>query len=182
MLVFPEEIAAVDDHAIPQMEQIHRDQRRLGVETEDIGVVSRSGGHLLALVDLFDGGEQIAEGRGFFETHFIGGFLNAVAQFVRQRAVLAFEKQPDLADRLRIRFRSREAFHARALAAMNVVLQARLGMIAAQVDLARRHQEMTMDEIHQPVGQVAGKVWAEVSRAVFDQTGGLHRLVEIARS
>ena len=80
MLVFPEEIAAVDDHAVPQMEQIHRDQRRLGVEAEDIGIVAGSGGHLLALVHLFDGGQQIAQRGGLFEAHVVGGFLNAVAR------------------------------------------------------------------------------------------------------
>ena len=53
------------------MEQIHGDQRRLGVEAEDIGIVARSRRHLLALIHLFHGGQQIAQAAGFFETHIV---------------------------------------------------------------------------------------------------------------
>ena len=66
-LVFPEELAAVHDAAVAQVEQIDGDQRRLGVAGEDVGIVALGGGHLLALFHLFDGGEQIAERGGFLE-------------------------------------------------------------------------------------------------------------------
>ena len=46
---------------------------------------------------------------------------------------------------------------------MDVKLQARLRMIARQIHLAGRHHEMPMDEVHQPMRQVARKVRAEVS-------------------
>ena len=53
---------------------------------------------------------------------------------------------------------------------MNVKLQAWLRMIPRQIHLARRHLEMPVNEMHQPVRQVAGKIRPEVSRAVFYQT------------
>ena len=91
------------------------------------------------------------------------------AQFARQRGMFAFEKQTHLTDWLRIRFRRRQAFHAGSRAAVNVVLQTRLGMVSPQIDLAGRHQKMPVNEIDQPVREVAGKVGAEVSGPVFDQ-------------
>jgi hypothetical protein len=55
---------------------------------------------------------------------------------------------------------------------MDVVLKARLGVEARQVHLARRHLEMTMDEVHEPVRQVRRKVRAEVRRAILPEPAG----------
>jgi hypothetical protein len=52
---------------------------------------------------------------------------------------------------------------------MDVILQARLGMEAGEIHLAGRHQEMAVNEVHQAMRQVAGKVGAEVSGAVLAQ-------------
>ena len=75
----------------------------------------------------------------------------------RQIAVPAFQKQPHVAHRGGVGLVRGQPLHARAQAAMNVVLQAGLGMKARQIDLAGRHQEMPVNEVHQPVRQVAGK-------------------------
>ena len=55
---------------------------------------------------------------------------------------------------------------------MDVELEAGLGVKARQVNLARGHLKMTMDEVHQSVRQVGGKIGAEVRRAVFFQAAG----------
>ena len=55
---------------------------------------------------------------------------------------------------------------------MDVVLQAGLRVVARQVDLAGGHQEVAVNEVHQPVGQVAGKEGAEVGGAVLAQPPG----------
>jgi hypothetical protein len=78
-------------------------------------------------------------------------------------------KQAHVADRGRVRVVGGEAFDARSQAAVNVILQARLGMEAREVDLAGRHQKMAVDEVHQAVRQVGGKVRAEIGGAVLAQ-------------
>ena len=72
----------------------------------------------------------------------------------------------------RVRFVGGEPLHARAQAAVDVVLQARLGMVAGEVDLAGRDQEMAVNEVNQTVRQVAGKERAEVGRSVLAQPPG----------
>ena len=81
----------------------------------------------------------------------------------------AFEEQAHVADRRGVGFVRGQTLDARSQAAMNVILQAGLGMVARQIDLAGRHQEMAVDEVHQAVREVAGEVRAEVSGAVLAQ-------------
>ena len=98
-LVFPVELAPVDDSPVPQVEEVDGDQRRLGIAGQDIGVIAAGCRHLLALFHLFHGDEQIAQTARFLEAHFVGSLLHALAQLGRQIAVAAFEKQPHIADR-----------------------------------------------------------------------------------
>ena len=97
VLVFPEELAAVDDLAVAQVENVQRDQRRFGVDREDIDVVAFGGGHFLALLDLLHGGDQVAQSGGFFEAHFLAGGFHARAQSAGQIAVAAIEEEADVA-------------------------------------------------------------------------------------
>ena len=60
-LIFPEELAAIDDVAAAQMEQVHGDQGRLGIVGEDIGVVAFGGGHLLLFGDFLDRVQQVVQ-------------------------------------------------------------------------------------------------------------------------
>ena len=83
------------------------------------------------------GGEQIAQRRGLFEAHFERGGLHARAQFARELRVPAFQKQPDLPHRLRVSLGRGQPLHAGPQAAVNVVLQAGLRMIAASDPLCR---------------------------------------------
>ncbi len=73
--IFPIELAAIDDAASTQVEEIRSDERRLGVVSEDVGVVTLGGGDALALFDVFERAEEIA----------IGGGLCAVRDFLRGR-------------------------------------------------------------------------------------------------
>ena len=52
---------------------------------------------------------------------------------------------------------------------MNVILQAGPGMAAAQINRARRHQEMFVDQMDKPVGEAGREVRPEIRRAVFVQ-------------
>ncbi len=53
---------------------------------------------------------------------------------------------------------------------MNVKLQARLGMIARQIHFAGGHQEVTVNEMHQPVRQISREIRPVIRRAIFAQT------------
>ncbi len=52
---------------------------------------------------------------------------------------------------------------------MDVILQARMRVRAREIHLAGRHLEVAMNEMHQPMRQVAGKIRAVVSGPVLDQ-------------
>ncbi len=81
----------------------------------------------------------------------------------------AFQEQAHIAHGAGVSVVGGEAFHAGTQAAVDVVLQAGLGMVAGEVHLAGRHQKVPVDEVHQAVRQVARKVRPVVSGAVLAQ-------------
>ena len=52
---------------------------------------------------------------------------------------------------------------------MDVIFQARMRMLARQIDIARRHFEMPMNEVDQTMRQVAGKIRTVIGGPVFFQ-------------
>ncbi len=42
-------------------------------------------------------------------------------------------------------------------------------MVSGEIDLAGRHEKAAMDQVNDPVGQVAGKIWAVIIAAIFPQ-------------
>ncbi len=170
LLVFPEELAAIDDLAVAQVEQVERHQRRLGIHREDIDVVALGGGHLLALFDLFHGGDQVAQRRPLLRSASPGWQPPCGARRSRARSLCRPSRKSRTSRTARgVRFVGGQPLHARPQAAVNVILQARLGMKARQIDLAGRHQKMAVDEVHQAVRQVGRKVGTEVRGAVLAQ-------------
>src|SRR6202522_2640523 len=59
--------------------------------------------------------------------------------------------------------------HARSQAAMDVKLQAGMRMRAREIHFARGNLEVAMDEMHQPVRQVAREIRAVVDGTVLDE-------------
>ncbi len=169
VLVFPEEFAAVHDLAVAQVEQVERHQRRLGVAGEDIDVVALGRGHLLPFFHLFHGRQQVAQRAASSKR------ISSDACCMRARRPRPGRRGalPETASRSRtaagIRVVGGEALHARTQAAVNVVLQAGLGMVAREIHLARRHQKMAVDEVHQAMRQVGREVRAVVSGAILAQ-------------
>ncbi len=52
---------------------------------------------------------------------------------------------------------------------MDVILQAGMRVGSREIHFAGWNLEVAMNEMHQPVRQIAGKIWAVVSGAVLDQ-------------
>ena len=95
-LIFPEHLAAVHNLAVPQVKEVQRDQRRLGVAGEDIHVVPLGGRHFLALLHFLHGGQQIAQGGGLLEARLRGRGFHARPQAARQVAMAPVQKQADV--------------------------------------------------------------------------------------
>ena len=149
------------------MEQVQRHLRRLGIESVNVGVVARCRGHLLLLVLFLHRVQQVPERRRFFKSRRIRSRAHPLPQFACQVVQPPFQKQPHVRDLSAVGRAGRQPLHARPQAAMDVELQTRLRVSARQVHLARRDFEMAVDELHQPVGQVARKIRAVVRRAVL---------------
>ena len=84
----------------------------------------------------------------------------------------SFEKELHVADGLLVDLRCRQSFDARAQAALDVVLQAGARMVAGEIHLADGNQKAAVDQVDEAVGQIAGKVRAEVGAAILAQAAG----------
>ena len=154
------------------MKHIDGQQRRLRVVGEDIGILALGGGDPLLLVHLFHRSEQVSHPAGFFKAHFRGREFHAPAQLMAEIAKTPFQKHADVANRSGIVFRRRQALHAGTPATMDVILQTRMRVAPVEIDLAGGNQKMPVDEMHQPVRQVARKIWSEITRAILQKAAG----------
>src|SRR6185369_13993154 len=77
----------------------------------------------------------------------VGGLGHALLQGADEIGALSFEKQLHVADRFGVDLRSCKVLDAGPEASLDVVLQAGPGMIAREIDLARRHQKVPVDEV-----------------------------------
>ena len=168
--ILPEHIAAVDDLAAAHVEQIDSEHIVLEVEAEDIGVVGRVGrSDALALAGLVHRDELVTQPRRQLKLHILCGRFHALGEAPLQLVRLTVEEELYVADNLPVVIDGDEALDARAEAALDVVLQARAWVIAAEVHLAAWNQEAAMDDVDKPVREIAREIRAEVSRAVLAQ-------------
>ena len=80
---------------------------------------------------------------------------------------LAVEEEADVADGLGVGFVGGEAGDARAVAAFDVVLQARARMVAREIDVAAGNHEALVDEGEDAAREIGGEIRAEVGGAIF---------------
>ena len=151
------------------MEEVDREHLVLVVIAEDVGVLVVRGCDALLVLHLVDGDDLVAEPRRQFELLVLGGGFHALRQRLLQFIGLAFEEELDVADGLFVGLGRGQAFDAGAQAALDVVLQAGARMVAREIDLAAWDQEAAMDQVDQPMREVAGEVWAKVGAAVLAQ-------------
>ena len=165
-LVFPEELAAIDNAAAAQVKEVGGEQGRLGIEGENVGVVAVGGGHLLTLLHFVDGGDEVAQGGGLFKAKVLGGGLHAHAQIVGEVAQAAFEKELYALGGFGVLVVGDEATNARAQAAMDVILQAGMSMGTGEIHLTGGHQKVAMNKIQQTISEIGGEIRPIVSAAL----------------
>ena len=154
------------------MEEVDGEHLVFVVEAEDVGVFVIGRGDALLILHLRQGDQLIAEAGGQLELHLFGGGGHALVQQLFQLFGAAFEEELDVADGLAVDVMGDQAFDAGAQAALDVVLQAGARVVAVEVHLARRDEEAAVDEVDQPIGQVAGKERAKIGAAVLAQAAG----------
>ena len=168
-LVLPEELAPVDDVAVAQVEQVDRDQRRLGVVGED-SASSPSAAAIFCFCSISSTVE--IRSRRFAAS---SNRMFSEASSIRRRrvgakiAMAAFEEQPNVPHGLRVILIRRQPLDTRSEASMDVVLQARRFVNPVEIHLAGRDLENAVNEVHQPVRQIAREIGAVVGAAVLSE-------------
>ena len=165
--VLPEELAPVQHAPAAQVKKIDGHQRAFLVEAQDVRFLAGICRHFLPLAKFFQGPNLVAIAGRVFKLQQAGRLRHAAVQAAHQIAFAAFQQQPSVARGLRVSLRRGQAFHARPQAALDVKLQARPRMITRQVHVARRNEKVAVNEIHDAIGEVGGKVRAKVNRPVF---------------
>ncbi len=168
--ILPEKLAAIDDFAVAHVKEIYGQAAVLKVIAEDVSVIVELGSrNALFFLELVHGGELIAQARGGLELLSFSGSSHARGQRAFELGVTPLEEKLRIADGLLIGVGSGEALDTWSEAAMNVVLQAGARMVAREIDLATGQQKAAMNELNHAIGEVAGKVWAVICRAVLAQ-------------
>ncbi len=156
--VFPIEIPAIHHAAPSQVEQVYSHLGRFGIPRKHVGIVARSSGDLLALFHLRKRTEEIAVACGFLVALLFRSALHALFEAVRKIAAPPFEEEPHVARGFRVAFIGDEFIHARAQAAVDVILQAGTRVRAREINGARRHKKVLVDQMHKPVRETGRKV------------------------
>src|SRR2546427_10931187 len=117
--ILPIKIAAIDHAAGANVKKINRDLGRLGIPSEHVGVIAGSGGNLLALLDLFEGVQEIAVTGGLLVTLAVRGLHHALAETGQEVVAAAFQKSARGAGRLRVFLLFSKTGHTRVPAALN---------------------------------------------------------------
>ena len=96
----------------------------------------------------------------------LGWCLGCGLQLPLEILMSAFEKQPDIAHGLCVGLLGHQTFDARPVASVDVEFSM-MRVFTRQIHIAGRDFEVSMDEVHQPVRQIAWKVRAKIAGAVF---------------
>ena len=168
---FEQEDVAPDHLAVADDEQLHGRLVVLPRQAEQVELGPREGGHLLALHRPLDRPDLVAQHRGALVLGPLGGRRHVPLERLDQRLLAALEEQLDLVDVLAIGG-CRDGLDARALAALDVVQEARPlegAHAVLDVDRAGPEREQPADEVHRLVDARCRGVRPEVAAAVVDQ-------------
>src|SRR5690242_17896488 len=168
-LVLPVEIAAVNDAAGANVEEIHGDLRRFGIPGEHVGIVAGGGSDFLALFDLLESAQEIAVTGGLLVALVFGSLGHARAEADQKIVTPAFEEGARVAGGLGIFFVGSQAGNARTPATVNIKLKAGARMRTREVHGTGRNAEMFVNEMDDAVGEAVGEEGAEIDGTVFAQ-------------
>jgi hypothetical protein len=104
------------------VEQVHGEHLIFVVIAEDVGVVAFGGGDALLLLQLLDGGDEVAIAGGALELLRFGSFRHALAQRFDQVGLAAFEEELYVAHRFAVDLECCQLLHARTEATLDVKL------------------------------------------------------------
>jgi len=141
------------------------------VITEDVGVVALLNScHSLLFLKLMDGGELIAQPGSGLELFRFGGGQHACVQGAFKLGMAAFKEELRIAHSIGVGFEGGEPLNTRSETAVNVVLQARPRMKAAEVDIAAGDKKAAVNEFDDAVGEISGEIRAVISGSIFAQS------------
>src|SRR5262249_40648938 len=129
-------------------------------------------GHALLFLELVDGREQVAISGSALVLLGFRGLVHARTQGLGEIGLAAFEQKLNVAHGFLVGLGRGQALDARSQAAVDVKLEARPRVIPGEIDLAGGNQEVAVNEIDNPVGQISGEVGAVVDAAVFLEAAG----------
>ena len=173
-LVFPEEFPLVDDPAAAHVEDGDRQHGLFAVIAEDVDVVIAGRCHLLAFGEVLHGFDRVAVMSRNFELLLLRGLFHALPKPLDQIALAAFEKELHVLDGFLVLRRRCQAVHARAEAAVDVVLQARPRALSVDRDRAVADQEIPLDQPQRLARQASGKERSGIVSAVLPHPAGDH--------
>ena len=116
--------------------------------------------------------DLVAEAGGELELHVLGGGFHAGGEEFLKLVGAAVKEELHVADGLLVDLGGGEVLHAGTEAPLDIELQAGARMVAGEIDLAGRNQEGAVDEVDKTMGEVAGKVRAEVLAAILAELAG----------
>ena len=169
---FPEELPPVHHPAVAHVEEVDRQQGRLVVVADDVGIQAGGRRQFLFFRHLLHRAQQVAVDGGFLEAFRFRGCFHALVEAGKQVAVLAVEEETHVPRRLGVALVGDQPLHTGAVAALDVVLQAGPRVLAGQVHPAGGHLEAAVHKLGNAVGEAGREVRAEVERAVFLQSAG----------
>ena len=134
-------------------------------EGDDVLVLLRAADHFLPLDDLSRGSDLIAEQRGALELEVLGRSLHPSGQLRQHELAVPLQEGAQPGDDLPVAFSVHRA-DARAGAALDVIVEARLGVVAGDLAGAVQVREHAAQNIQRLAHGVGGGKWAIVAAAV----------------
>src|SRR5215471_19493975 len=129
--VFPIELAPIYDASTTQVKQVRGDERRLRIIGEDVRVVPLRCGDTLAFLDVFEGAEQVAVGRGLFEQFLFRSCSHSLFETFHQIVAPAFKEHTRIANCFGVALFRGESSDARTMTTLDVVLEAGARVVAS---------------------------------------------------
>ena len=152
--------------AAPDQEHLQLGAVPFPVEAEHVAGLALGGGHLLAVVQLREQLQAVAQPRGLLEAFGFGLLAHAPGQRGREFGGPAEQEQPGGLRRLPVFLHRADRVHAGRDAAADLVLEARTRALPVELLAAVPDAEEPVHQAHAAAGQARREIGARVHRAV----------------